>query len=37
MKRLRVLVRWFSHDDFTEEAGISQDSRLQVLELLAHM
>jgi len=30
-------VRWFSRDDITEEPCISQDSRLQVLELLARM
>jgi hypothetical protein len=30
-------VRWFSRDEITEEPGISQDSRLQALELLAHM
>jgi len=30
-------VRWFSRADITEEPGISQDSRLQVLELLAQM
>jgi 8-oxo-dGTP pyrophosphatase MutT (NUDIX family) len=30
-------VRWFSRDDITEEPGISRDSRLQVLELLAYM
>ncbi len=30
-------VRWFSRDDVTEEPGISQDSRLQVLELLARI
>jgi 8-oxo-dGTP pyrophosphatase MutT (NUDIX family) len=28
-------VRWFSRSGVTEEPGISQDSRLQVLELLA--
>ena len=30
-------VRWFSRGDVTEEPGISQDSRLQVLELLARI
>ena len=30
-------VRWFSRDDITKEPGISQDSRLQVLELLARI
>jgi hypothetical protein len=30
-------VRWFSSGHITEEPGISQDSRLQVLELLAQM
>ena len=30
-------VRWFSRSDVTEEPGISQDSRLQVLELLARI
>jgi hypothetical protein len=30
-------VRWFSRGDVTEVPGISQDSRLQVLELLARM
>jgi hypothetical protein len=30
-------VRWFSRDDIGGEPGISQDSRLQVLELLARI
>jgi hypothetical protein len=30
-------VRWFSRDDITEDVGISHDSRLQGLELLARM
>jgi len=30
-------VRWFSRGDVTKEPGISQDSRLQVLELLARI
>jgi hypothetical protein len=30
-------VRWFSRDDITQEPGVSQDSRLQALELLARM
>ena len=30
-------VRWFSCGDIKEEPGISEDSRLQVLELLAQM
>ena len=30
-------VRWFSRGDVTKEPGISQDSRLQVLELFARI
>ena len=30
-------VRWFSRGSITEVAGISQDSRLQAIELLARM
>jgi hypothetical protein len=30
-------VRWFSRDDITGEPGISQDSRLQALELFGQV